>query len=167
MKVRPIRVEGDLAFITLTKGYVAVIDATDIPLVDAWNWCAKEYRLTCYAQRGCRNADGARATISLHRTILRAQDGMEIDHCNRNGLDNRRDNLRLATKAENQWNRPKPQNNTSGFKGAAWRKDCKKWQAQIQVRGKLFYLGLFPTADMAHAAYAEASDTMHGEFGRI
>lgn len=90
-----------------------------------------------------------------------------VDHEDRDPANNRWENLREATRSENAVNSPIRANNTSGFKGACRGKGHKKWQANIRAYGKLHYLGYFNTPEEAHAAYAEASKRLHGEFGRV
>lgn len=89
-----------------------------------------------------------------------------IDHINGIKSDNRLINLRLSTHGQNQHNKTKQQNNTSGFKGVTFKTQNKQWCAQISVDGKRKYLGLFPTAETAHAAYVKASQSLHKEFAR-
>lgn len=174
--VRSIRIEGDLAYIPLTQGYEAVIDAADVPLVEGFNWCASVRReangeiWNVYAVRkdGPRNA---RRTVYLHRHITGAPDDMDVDHRDGNGLNNRRrgksGNLRTATRSQNRQNSRIPADNTSGFKGVTWSAWARKWVANIQVARKRRHLGYFATREAAAAAYAKASDELHGEFGRV
>jgi hypothetical protein len=91
----------------------------------------------------------------------------EIDHKNGDAGDNRIDNLRIATHAENMRNSRKRSNNTSGFKGVDWRRDKGKWRAKIQVDSKSLHIGYFPTAEDAHAAYCSAAEKHHGKFARF
>lgn len=92
--------------------------------------------------------------------------GMEIDHINRHGSDNRWSNLRLATVAMNQWNTGKTVRNTSGFKGVSWHAANEKWEARMQVNGKTKWLGYFEQPEQAHDAYRKASTNEHGIFSR-
>ena len=88
----------------------------------------------------------------------------QIDHVNGVRDDNRLVNLREATNAENGRNRGAQTNNTTGFKGVCWNKDCRKYQAQITVRGKYTHLGLFDAPEAAYAAYESAAYANHGAF---
>ena len=90
----------------------------------------------------------------------------EIDHINGIRNDNKLFNLRIANRAENMKNIKKPVTNMSGFKGVSWHKVCNRWQAHIKADGKNYYLGLFDTAEEASKAYREASNKLHGIFGR-
>lgn len=89
-----------------------------------------------------------------------------IDHIDGDGLNNRLSNLRQATHSQNLCNRPKPASNSSGYKGVCWSKPAQKWQAQIFINGKAKYLGLYETAEDAHAAYQRAAPKYHGEFAQ-
>ncbi len=169
---RPIRIDGDVAYIPLTQGHEAIIDSADLPLVDGRNWYALVLRRAdgsvwgAYAVR-THLISGKKKMIYLHRAIMNAPDQMEIDHSNGNGLDNRRANLRVATHAQNQRNQKIPTHNTSGFKGASWHRAKGRWHARIVVTGKVRHLGYFTEIADAAAAYATASRELHGEFGRI
>jgi len=163
--VRPVRVEGSLAYITLTKGYEAIIDASDLPLVGDSNWIATVEDHTVYACRSER-IDGVKRTIGMHRAIMGAVGNIRVDHVSGNGLDNRRCNLRFATPSQNQFNSRRPSSNTTGFKGVYLRKDTLRWQAHITAYGKRHTLGCYDTAEEAHAAYVKASKVRHGEFRR-
>lgn len=91
---------------------------------------------------------------------------LEIDHINRNSLDNRIENLRLATKSENMQNRKKCSRNTSGIKGVYYDKFHKKYVAQLRCNGKKICLGHYDTKEEAQKAVVEARKKYHGEFGR-
>jgi hypothetical protein len=100
--------------IRLPKGYVALVDDEDADLA-LFAWCAKKARKTFYVQRNIR-PDGRRATEFLHQAIARRMGiSGQLDHRNRNGLDNRRENIRSATPSQNSANQGIPSNNTSGF----------------------------------------------------
>lgn len=164
-ELRPIRIEGNVAYITLTKGYEAVVDAADAHLVDSWNWSAIVRAYTVYAVRATKHR-GKTTTVLMHRAILNAPGGVQVDHFSGDGLDNRRSNLRLATASENGCNRGRNANNRSGYKGVWWAKDASKWQALITAGGRREYLGLFDSAEAAHEAYRRASERLHGDFSR-
>lgn len=164
--VREIRIEGDIAFIPLTNGYEAIIDSADVPLVNKWNWSAKVEEHTVYARRGI-SIKGKHHTIKLHRMILSVPDGIEVDHKDGNGLNNRRSNLRTATRSQNMCNKSIQRNCKSGVKGVCWEKNRNRWKAEIRFEGKKKYLGSFASKEEACAAYAEASKAIHGEYGKV
>lgn len=164
MKVREIRIEGDVAYIPLTRGKEAVIDAQDAHLVSGFNWYADLNNGIWYAKRTI-NGPLAR-TVKMHRVLMGDPDGLCVDHRDCDGLNNRRSNLRTATVAENNQNHRTRANNTSGFKGVSLHKRSQRWQASIWIHGKIRHLGSFDTAEAAHLAYAAASAQLHGDFGR-
>lgn len=103
----------------------------------------------------------------LHRAILGVADGTLVDHINGDKLDNRKANLRACTHEENMRNRKRHKNNRSGFKGVY--KDGRVlcgWRAQIRVNKRKLTLGVFPTPEVAHAAYCEAALKHHKHFAR-
>lgn len=110
--------------------------------------------------------DGRWRSVLMHRLImgLPLGDKRQIDHVNGNRLDNTRTNLRLCNTKQNQANRGKNSNNTSGYKGVRWDRVRGMWIATIGVDGRDIKLGAFFTSDEARRAYADASKKYHGEF---
>lgn len=110
--------------------------------------------------------------LKAHRVIWAIHHGAwpdgEIDHINGVRNDNRIENLRVVTSAENNQNRPMPKNNTSSVMGVNWHKHKSKWIAQIQCNGKNIHLGYFDSLDDASAARAdaEAKYGFHENHGR-
>lgn len=100
----------------------------------------------------------------MHRVILGVQDGILVDHCDGDGLNNQRFNLRPANQFQNQQNRGIDRNNTTGLKGVTWNKAAQKWYAFIGVNGKHTYLGGFDFKLEAGLAYDNAARELHGEF---
>lgn len=164
-KVRSLRVEGNVAYIPLTKGYEAVIDAADVPLVEGRFWTASVFKNTVYAMTRAKERTGVWRTVYLHR-LLAGVPGQEVDHVSGDGLDNRRINLRPATKAENRRNRRVGSANTSGIKGVHLDAFTGRWRAEIEVDGVKHRLGRFATQSEAASVYAAASVRLHGDFGR-
>jgi len=106
---------------------------------------------------------------AAHRLIVRMTTGidpgpLDVDHANRRKADDRPDNLRLATRSQNMANRGATSSNRSGLKGVAWDDQRGCFIAQITKDGVNHYLGGFPTASEAHAAYAKAAAIVYGEF---
>jgi hypothetical protein len=128
----------------------AIVDADAATWANQWRW---QLATNGYAKRHLPRGTGPRSIISLHRAImgLSPGDGLEVDHINRDRLDNRRTNLRVTTRAKNAQNRPS-QAGSSRFRGVTWNKACRKWQASLSVNRKAVYLGLFEDEGAAGAA---------------
>jgi hypothetical protein len=150
--------------IQLTRGYVAIVDPVDADLA-AHKWCANNGKAP-YAVRKIAKSQYA----FMHRVVLSRKLGREllpselVDHIDGDISNNRRDNLRVATAAQNTRNRRLGSDNTSGFKGATFNKHGGRWTAQIKVDGRLIYLGSFDLPEAAACAYDEAARRYFGEF---
>ena len=96
----------------------------------------------------------------------KSPEGMQIDHINGNKLDNRIENLRIATYAENQWNAKTRVDNKSGVKGVCWHKATRRWLAQIKHNKVLHYLGVYDTIEEAAKVVQDKRIQLHGEFAR-
>jgi len=112
-----------------------------------------------------------RKSYRLHRLLAEAfipnpENKPCVDHIDRDPLNNCLSNLRWATHTENQWNRGKQRNNTSGYTGVSFHKATGKWQTYIKIDGKNEYLGLYETPEEASKAYKTAARELHGEFYR-
>jgi len=106
-------------------------------------------------------------TITMHRLIMNTPKNKVTDHINGNTLDNRKENLRICTSAENQYNRGPQKNNTSGYKGVSWNKQDKKWRAAVKHFGKQIYLGSYNNKEEAAKAYDAKIKELHGKFARL
>ena len=155
--------------IPLTKGYKAIVDDEDFERLSGWKWHAMNAARTRVYAATSRIKNGVRVHMTMHRMLMAPllAAGMEVDHINGDGLDNRRCNLRICTRAENARNNRTPCTNRSGFKGVSFYKRRGVWRSHITVNGKFHHLGYFSTAENAHAAYCEAAKRLHGEFARV
>jgi hypothetical protein len=106
-------------------------------------------------------------TRQMHRIILNPKKGEYCDHKNRNRLDNRRSNLRIATRSQNQCNRNIQSNNKTGYIGVSWDKINKTWRANIQKFHKAYNLGRYDSKEDAAKAYNRAAKKMHGLFANL
>jgi hypothetical protein len=154
--------------IPLSQGKIAIIDAEDASEVLRYKWCTYKKANTFYAATNIQKEDGKQTTLLMHRLILNPPPKSQVDHRNGNGLDNRRSNLRIPDNAasQQQQNSGLRSNNTSGFKGVYWRKDCRKWRAQITLHGCKKHLGYFETKEEAAIAYDKAAQELFGQFAR-
>lgn len=144
--------------INLTKGYEAKVDDCDYEYLNRFHWSYSNG----YAVRSKKVGDKL-TTISMHRELA-GEPNMLVDHADRDKLNNTRGNLRIATASENQSNRRKQHNNTSGHKGVYFHKLLNKWYSAISVQGKLKSLGYFKKKEDAIAAYNEAAVQYKGDF---
>lgn len=162
-----IRVHGDVAYVTLTKGYVATIDANDAELVGQYNWIAMVRDQGVYA-RSAKTTDGKRVAIFLHRLVLGLPDGSPEtgDHRDGDGLNNRKRNLRIADQSQQMRNRSFQSCGGSAYRGVFWNKARKRWIAKATIAGRRRYLGLFKTEAEASHAYEYVSKIVYGDFYR-
>lgn len=164
---------GDAKYIPLTRGKMAIVDACDYEYLNQWKWCfcpSETTKSGGYAGR-VDLSSGKRVKVAMHRLVYSRRSEIDIsslkdiDHKNREGLDNRFDNLRHATRSQNSANRLEGINNTSGYKGV--KSDPMRegvWIAQINENGKRTGLGYFNSPEEAALAYNEAAIRIYGEF---
>lgn len=149
--------------IRLTKGAVALVDEKDFEVLTRWRWCLANGRAARSVHLGRPNGKKKSKTVLMHREIMNPPDGLEVDHKNRDPLDNRRENLRLVTHSQNMFNTsPRSGLRKSKFPGV--RKRHGHWSAQMQKANKKVHIGTFDTEELAHIAVVEWSLKNHGEF---
>ena len=146
----------EVAYIPLTRGLFAIVDAADYPELSKYKWYAQRGGGTFYA---ARSSNGR--VISMHRQIMQPPEGMVVDHINGNGVNNRRRNLRVCTQLQNSQNNQRA-SGKSRFRGVFPRGD--KWEAHIQHNGEQFYLGLFDAEVEAARARDRKAFELAGEF---
>lgn len=150
--------------IALDKGMFALVDDEDFDRLQQYTWHARKARSTYYAMTPVLTG-GRQENVRMHRLIVGAAQGVEVDHRDGAGLNNQKSNLRQATPSQNRCNRGKTKANTSGYKGVF---ACGKgWNARITLHGQRYGLGTYPTREQAAAAYDAAASKLHGEFARL
>jgi hypothetical protein len=147
----------------------ALIDASDEDRIAAYRWYAMFDKGGTVVYAYTRGSAGI--PLYMHRLVIDAPVGIEVDHRNRNGLDNRRGNLRLATRSQNAANRGKPggyagRPTSSVYKGVYKHGQCAGWQAKITVDGRRRHLGMFADEADAARAYDAAALAAWGDRAR-
>jgi len=149
------------------KQYEIIVDDEDYQRVmDSMKWTPSNNGNGKIYFYKAKRVNGKDVYISLHRFLMDCPNGMLVDHINGNTFDNRKENLRICTKRQNNFNVQGRKKNKSKLKGISRYFYTALYQARIQVDGKTIFLGKFETAEEAHLAYCEASKKYHGEFGR-
>jgi hypothetical protein len=150
--------EGDVKQIPLGDGYYAYVDAADYEWLSQWTW----HLQNGYAVRRENNK-----VINMHREIMQASKGMEVDHKNRNKLDNTRENLHVCTHAENAQNRRKPRNASTRFWGVSYIKGRAKYMAFVCYKGEVVSCGWFTDEIEAARAHDYKAVALKGESARL
>lgn len=150
--------------IPLGQDKFALVDDEDYDYLMQWNWhlkTPKNNENTCYATR----KDGNKS-IKMHREIMKFPLS-RIDHKDRNGLNNQKDNLRKCTHAQNMRNRRKKSGCSSQFKGVTWCKELQKWKGKITFDGKIIHIGYFDNEIDAALAYNVKAIELFGQFALL
>jgi len=148
--------------IQLSSGKYAIVDSCDYEILSQYTWSFSKGRHTDYAITW-----KGKKYMRMHQMIMKPNRGLVVDHINGDGLDNRRDNLRVCTTAENSRNRNLKSTNKSGVTGVFWCKGVKKWTAQITVNYKAKHLGYFKEISDAIKSRKDAESIYFGEFAKV
>jgi hypothetical protein len=148
--------------ITLTNNEICIIDDEDFLKIKNYNWYASKCKNITYAT-GYNKKDKQ----YMHRLIMNASKSEIIDHINNNGLDNRKQNLRICTVSQNAQNNRKRRDTSSIYKGVCYNKRNSKWMASLKINGKFKYLGEFKEEIDAAKAYNNKAIELFGEFANL
>jgi len=151
--------------IPLGDGLFALVSPPDYYLLSNFHWIAKKHRRCTYACRFSNQPDSKTKMIMMHREIMNPPKRLVVDHKNGLTLDNRRPNLRFATRTQNAWNTRKDKSKTtSRFYGVTFDKARRLWATTIRCNGKKTFLGRFKIETDAALAYDAAARKFRGEF---
>ncbi len=152
--------------IELTQGKVTIVNEKHYDWLSQWKWCAQRNNDNFYAVRTFWIGNHCFG-LKMHRVILglTAGDKRLVDHVNLDGLDNREENLRIATTSKNAMNRHVTKISKSGLKGVFFYRG--KWRASIGLNNRDIFLGDYATTELTHEAYCEAAAKYHGKFARF
>ena len=171
--VRRPRKDGDVSYIPLADGREAIVDTSDLAILENCNWSAWRKKRADGSVRSeyvvTQKMEGQDGFVYMHRVIMAdfVQPGLMVDHISGNTLDNRRANLRIVEPTGNAGNSRLSILNTSGYKGVSWSKRDEVWTARIVIRGRQVHLGTFSTAEEGAIAYARAAKQHFGECARV
>jgi hypothetical protein len=157
-----------MRLINLTQGKVAIIDDCDYPEAMNYKWFAVASKNTWYACSFKRKAlvNGKRVRMKMHWIAFPKKNGFVVDHINRNGLDNRRSNLRYVTNQQNSLNST-PVTHSSKYRGVFWDKSKNIWSVSIKKNQKRFNLGRYKDEDLAGTVYDISAIKLFGDFANL
>lgn len=158
---------GGVREIQLTRGLVAIVDETDFERVSSNRWIAVLDNNGAWRAISRASVRGKRRTLQLGRFIMDAPPGLLVDHANGDPLDNRRANLRLCSRSENNRNRRRHGGTCASNPYKGVHRVNRRFLARIGFEGTQIKLGWFGAAEDAARAYDEAAKRLHGEFARL
>lgn len=148
---------AEVGVIWTRRGEPVLVDVEDLDFLSQWTW---HIDARGYVQAGINGRK-----TRMHRLLCPGI--VELDHQSGDKADNRRSNLRAATRSQNMANRDKFPACTSKYKGVSWHKRSKKWQARISYASQTRFLGYFRTEHEAAAAYNQQANLLFQQFARL
>lgn len=146
-----------------SNGTKFLFDLEDYEKIKNYKW---QVGSKGYIVAGCENERKNKSTIRLHRLIMNAPKDKQVDHKFGNVLDNRKENLRIATPQQNSMNQKKRKTNKSGYSGVSYIKETGKWRASLYFKRKHISLGYYKTKEEAIQARIRGEEKFFGEFKR-
>ena len=167
-----LRFTPSMKTISLNKDKYTLVDDEDFEYLNNLKWCVSTYGYAGKSQYiKNENKKATYTYISLARFLLESYGtdltNKQIDHINLNKLDNRKSNLRTATRSQNKSNTKKRKDNTSGYKGVIWSRKDKRWEAKIGVNQHKKHLGRFLDKKDAAKSYNTAATKYFREYARL
>lgn len=153
--------------IPLTKGKFTIVDNEMYEELSKYKWYCTYYGYAARKSTKQEEENGHPYIVLMHRQILKIAKRYDVDHINGDRLDNRKENLRQCTRAENVRNRKKQKDSSSKYQGVYWEKKRKKWRAGICYNYKVMRLGDFDNEIEAARAYNDKAKMLHGEFAKL
>lgn len=157
--------------IPLTRGKVAIVDDEDFERLSKWKWHAMKNSGSgiWYAARAvpAGTLKPWQTRLRMHREILGAAGKDVVDHRNGDGLDNRRENLRLCSQSQNRMNSIRSRRSRSRFKGVVAHAKTGRWRAVLTVDGRRTWLGWFDSDEEAARVYDAEARRVYGEFAAL
>lgn len=154
--------------VKLRNNLILLLDDQDAWVVENYSLVADRRGGTWYVRAQEKGPGAARKPKHyLHRMLMGFPVGMDIDHKDGNGLNNQRNNLRVANRTQNNLNRQLSSTNRSGYKGVFWNAQRGRWYAKLTVDGVTRKKGYFITAEEGAIAYSQLVITHACEFGRL
>jgi hypothetical protein len=158
----------DFRRIYLGEGKWTILEQEDYYRLCNYKWYVNGNGFKFYAFRNIILGPGKTRMLSMHREVMGFPKGMLVDHRNHDTLDNRKENLRIATHSQNTCNKQdKRKGCSSQFRGVSFDRKRKYWNVQVVREGKYVFFGRYKDEVEAAKAYDEAAKKYHGEFARL
>lgn len=161
-----------MKIIKLSNGGDCIVDDEDFDFLNKWKWYRHNngYAFRCttkYLGGGRKNRKIKSSSMRMHRVIMNAPIGLDVDHVNKNRLDNRRCNLRICSRSQNLCHSIMHNNNTSGYRGVSYYKSRNKFEAYVDFGKKRKKIGYFDSAIDAAIARDKVAKDIQGEFATL